>query len=165
MVVQANRANAEYGGHQLPRMPSAATLYEVGFNHFWRARSAAHPARHDFRAGTFEPRQFTRASYLEGRLDESQFAALSPGGKGRRIVVLTRIPGLMPDFWQFPTVSMDWGPDDGDLSGTLRALLEHRGMVPAPTAQIWAFLGDGRDGRAGIDGCAHHAGPREVWTI
>ena len=119
MVVQANRTSSEYGGH-IASYASAATLYEVGFNHFWRARSAAHPGDMVFMQGHSTPGIYARA-YLEGRLDEGQLQRFRQEVRGGGLSSYPH-PWLMPDFWQFPTVSMGLGPDDGDLSGAVRAL-------------------------------------------
>ena len=107
MVVQANRSNSEYGGH-IATYASAATLYEVGFNHFWRARSAAHPGDMIFIQGHSSPGIYARA-YLEGRLDESQLQRFRQEVRGGGLSSYPH-PWLMPDFWQFPTVSMGLGP-------------------------------------------------------
>ena len=87
MVVQANRASSEYGGH-IASYASAATLYEVGFNHFWRAKSAAHPGDMMFMQGHSSPGIYARA-YLEGPARRGAAAALSPGGAGRRLVLVS----------------------------------------------------------------------------
>src|SRR6202140_3855284 len=106
MVVHANRSNAEYGGH-IATYASAATLYEVGFNHFWRARSAAHPGDMIFVQGHSSPGIYARA-YLEGRLDESQLLRFRQEVKGGGFSSYPH-PRLMPAFWQFPTGSMGVG--------------------------------------------------------
>ena len=140
MVVQANRANSEYGGH-IATYASAATLYEVGFNHFWRARSAAHPGDMIFVQGHSSPGIYARA-YLEGRLDESQLQRFRQEVKGGGLSSYPH-PWLMPDFWQFPTVSMGLGPMTAIFQARFVRYLEHRGIVPASDRKIWAFLGDG----------------------
>jgi pyruvate dehydrogenase E1 component len=140
MVVQANRLNSEYGGH-IATYASAATLYEVGFNHFWRARSAAHPGDMIFMQGHSSPGIYARA-YLEGRLDESQLQRFRQEVKGGGLSSYPH-PWLMPDFWQFPTVSMGLGPMTAIFQARFVRYLEHRGIVPASDRKIWAFLGDG----------------------
>src|ERR1700683_528104 len=140
MVVQANRLNSEYGGH-IASYASAATLYEVGFNHFWRARSDAHPGDMIFVQGHSSPGIYARA-YLEGRLDESQLLRFRREVEGGGLSSYPH-PWLMPDFWQFPTVSMGLGPMAAIFQARFVRYLEHRGIVPASDRKIWAFLGDG----------------------
>ncbi len=140
MVVQANRTNSEYGGH-IATYASAATLYEVGFNHFWRARSANHPGDMIFVQGHSSPGIYARA-YLEGRLDESQLQRFRQEVKGGGLSSYPH-PWLMPDFWQFPTVSMGLGPMTAIFQARFQRYMEHRGIVPPSDRRVWAFLGDG----------------------
>jgi pyruvate dehydrogenase E1 component len=140
MVVQANRLNSEYGGH-IATYASAATLYEVGFNHFWRARSAAHPGDMIFVQGHSSPGIYARA-YMEGRLDESQLQRFRQEVKGGGLSSYPH-PWLMPDFWQFPTVSMGLGPMTAIFQARFVRYLENRGIVPQSDRKVWAFLGDG----------------------
>jgi pyruvate dehydrogenase E1 component len=140
MVVQANRTNSEYGGH-IATYASAATLYEVGFNHFWRAQSAAHPGDMIFMQGHSAPGIYARA-YLEGRLDESQLLRFRQEVRGGGLSSYPH-PWLMPQFWQFPTVSMGLGPMTAIFQARFVRYLEHRGIVPPSDRKVWAFLGDG----------------------
>jgi pyruvate dehydrogenase E1 component len=140
MVVQANRTNSEYGGH-IATYASAATLYEVGFNHFWRAKSAAHPGDMIFMQGHSAPGIYARA-YLEGRLDESQLLRFRQEVRGGGLSSYPH-PWLMPEFWQFPTVSMGLGPMTAIFQARFQRYLEHRGIVPPSDRKVWAFLGDG----------------------
>ncbi|HEY6620286.1 MAG TPA: pyruvate dehydrogenase (acetyl-transferring), homodimeric type [Steroidobacteraceae bacterium] len=140
MVVQANRTNSEYGGH-IATYASAATLYEVGFNHFWRARSAANLGDMVFMQGHSSPGIYARA-YLEGRLDESQLQRFRQEVRGGGLSSYPH-PWLMPDFWQFPTVSMGLGPMMAIFQARFLRYLEHRGIVPPSDRKVWAFLGDG----------------------
>jgi pyruvate dehydrogenase E1 component len=140
MVVQANRLSSEYGGH-IASYASAATLYEVGFNHFWRAKSASHPGDMIFMQGHSSPGIYARA-YLEGRLDESQLLRFRQEVKGGGLSSYPH-PWLMPEFWQFPTVSMGLGPMTAIFQARFVRYLEHRGMVPPSDRKVWAFLGDG----------------------
>jgi pyruvate dehydrogenase E1 component len=140
MVVQANRSNSEYGGH-IATYASAATLYEVGFNHFWRARSAEHPGDMIFVQGHSSPGIYARA-YLEGRLNESQLQRFRQEVRGGGLSSYPH-PWLMPDFWQFPTVSMGLGPMTAIFQARFVRYLEHRGIVPPSDRKVWAFLGDG----------------------
>ena len=101
MVVQANRVSSEYGGH-LSSYASSATLYEVGFNHFWRGASDKHPGDMVFMQGHSSPGVYARA-YLEGRLTEDQLRRFRQEVGGGGLSSYPH-PWLMPDFWQFPTV-------------------------------------------------------------
>jgi pyruvate dehydrogenase E1 component len=140
MVVQANRTNSEYGGH-IATYASAATLYEVGFNHFWRARSADNLGDMIYIQGHSSPGIYARA-YLEGRLDESQLQRFRQEVRGGGLSSYPH-PWLMPDFWQFPTVSMGLGPMMAIFQARFLRYLEHRGIVPPSDRKVWAFLGDG----------------------
>ncbi|MGH8289080.1 MAG: pyruvate dehydrogenase (acetyl-transferring), homodimeric type [Steroidobacteraceae bacterium] len=142
MVVQANRISSEYGGH-LASYASSATLYEVGFNHFWRAPSVEHPGDLVFFQGHSSPGIYGRA-YLEGRLTESQLHHFrqEAGGPGQGLSSYPH-PWLMPDFWQFPTVSMGLGPMMAMFQARFIRYLEHRGLAKPSDRKVWAFLGDG----------------------
>jgi pyruvate dehydrogenase E1 component len=140
MVVQANRISSEYGGH-IATYASAATLYEVGFNHFWRARSASNLGDMIYIQGHSSPGIYARA-YLEGRLDESQLQRFRQEVRGGGLSSYPH-PWLMPEFWQYPTVSMGLGPMMAIFQARFLRYLEHRGIVPPSDRKVWAFLGDG----------------------
>jgi pyruvate dehydrogenase E1 component len=140
MVVAANRQSSEYGGH-LATYASSATLYEVGFNHFWRAASEQHPGDLVFMQGHSSPGIYARA-YLEGRLTEEQLRNFRREASGPGLSSYPH-PWLMPDFWQFPTVSMGLGPMMGIFQARFQRYLEHRGMVKPSDRKVWCFLGDG----------------------
>ena len=140
MVVAANRKSTEYGGH-IASYASSATLYEVGFNHFWRAPSAAHPGDLVFMQGHSSPGIYARA-YLEGRLSEQQLHLFRQEVDGGGLSSYPH-PWLMPDFWQFPTVSMGLGPMMAIYQARFTRYLEHRGLVPVTDRKVWAFCGDG----------------------
>ncbi|HEY4214417.1 MAG TPA: pyruvate dehydrogenase (acetyl-transferring), homodimeric type [Steroidobacteraceae bacterium] len=142
MVVQANRVSSEYGGH-LASYASSATLYEVGFNHFWRAASEKNPGDLVFMQGHSSPGIYARA-YLEGRLSEDQLRNFrqEAGGPGKGLSSYPH-PWLMPDFWQFPTVSMGLGPMMAIYQARFIRYLENRGMQKPSDRKVWAFLGDG----------------------
>src|ERR1700728_1463922 len=142
MVVQANRVSSEYGGH-LSSYASSATLYGVGFNHFWRAPSDKHPGDMVFMQGHSSPGIYARA-YLEGRLAEEQLRHFrqEAGGPGKGLSSYPH-PWLMPDFWQFPTVSMGLGPMMAIFQARFVRYMENRGLVPPTDRKIWCFLGDG----------------------
>jgi pyruvate dehydrogenase E1 component len=140
MVVQANRQSAEYGGH-IATYASAAVLYEVGFNHFWRAATADFGGDLIYVQGHSAPGIYARA-FLEGRLSEEQLDHFRQevGGKG---LSSYPHPWLMPDFWQFPTVSMGLGPMMGIFQARFMRYLEHRGILDTAGRKVWCFLGDG----------------------
>ncbi len=142
MVVQANRVSSEYGGH-LASYASSATLYEVGFNHFWRAPADQQPGDMVFMQGHSSPGIYARA-YLEGRLAEEQLKHFrqEAGGPGQGLSSYPH-PWLMPDFWQFPTVSMGLGPMMAIYQARFVRYMENRGMVQPSDRKVWAFLGDG----------------------
>ena len=140
MVVKANLHESELGGH-IASYASAATLYEVGFNHFWHAPSADHGGDLVYFQGHSAPGIYARA-FLEGRLDEQQLNNFRQEVDGGGLSSYPH-PWLMPDFWQFPTVSMGLGPDHGDLPGALHALPAEPGTRRARNGKVWAFMGDG----------------------
>jgi pyruvate dehydrogenase E1 component len=140
MVVQANRVSSEYGGH-LSSFASSATLYEVGFNHFWRAPSASHPGDLVFMQGHSSPGIYARA-YLEGRLSEAQLRNFRQEVGGQGLSSYPH-PWLMPDFWQFPTVSMGLGPMMAIFQARFIRYLEHRGLAKPSDRKVWCFCGDG----------------------
>ncbi len=140
MVVAANRKSTEYGGH-IASYASSATLYEVGFNHFWRAPSDQHPGDLVFMQGHSSPGIYAR-SYLEGRLGEDQLRRFRQEVDGGGLSSYPH-PWLMPDYWQFPTVSMGLGPMMAIYQARFIRYLEHRGLLPASDQKVWAFCGDG----------------------
>jgi len=141
MVVRANRVEHNIGGH-ISTYASAATLYEVGFNHFFRARTDEFEGDTIYFQGHAAPGIYARA-FLEGRLSTAQLEnfrrELKPGGG------LTSYPHpwLMPDFWEYPTVSMGLGPIMSIYQARFSRYLENRGLKPVTDAKVWAFLGDG----------------------
>ena len=154
MVVRANQHEDGIGGH-ISTYASAATLYEVGFNHFFRGRGeSGFDGDLVYFQGHASPGIYARA-FLEGRLAGAQLEnfrrELAPGGG----LSSYPHPWLMPDFWEFPTVSMGLGPIIGDLPGPLQPL--SRGPRPGDTAhrRVWAFLGDGETDEPESLG-AHH---------
>ncbi|TVQ49424.1 MAG: pyruvate dehydrogenase (acetyl-transferring), homodimeric type [Gammaproteobacteria bacterium] len=140
MVVAANRKSSEYGGH-ISTYASSATLYEVGFNHFWRAPSEAHGGDLVYIQGHSSPGIYARA-YLEGRLSEEQLKHFRQEVGGQGLSSYPH-PWLMPDFWQFPTVSMGLGPMMAIYQARFMRYLKHRGILDTDGRKVWAFLGDG----------------------
>ncbi len=140
MVVQANRQSSEYGGH-ISSYASSATMYEVGFNHFWRAPTASHGGDMVFMQGHSSPGIYSRA-YLEGRLGEDHLNRFRQEVGGGGLSSYPH-PWLMPEFWQFPTVSMGLGPMMAIYQARFMRYLENREMIPLSDRKIWCFLGDG----------------------
>ncbi len=141
MVVRANRLEHNIGGH-ISTYASAATLYEVGFNHFFRARSDSFEGDTVYFQGHAAPGIYARA-FLEGRLSVEQLVnfrrELKPGGG----LSSYPHPWLMPNLWEFPTVSMGLGPLMAIYQARFNRYLENRGLKRATDAKVWAFLGDG----------------------
>jgi len=140
MVVQANRESSELGGH-IASFASAATLYDVGFNHFWHAPTDRHGGDLVFIQGHSAPGVYARA-YLEGRLAESDLLRFRQEASGKGLSSYPH-PWLMPDFWQFPTVSMGLGPLMAIYQARFMKYLHNRGIVDAERRKVWAFMGDG----------------------
>jgi pyruvate dehydrogenase E1 component len=155
MVVRANARHGELGGH-IASYASAADLFEVGFNHFFRApHTRADGSRHEGDLVFFQPHSapgvYARA-FLEGRLTEEdldhyrqEVAAAAERARGRPVRGLSSYPHpwLMPDFWQFPTGSMGIGPLSAVYQARFLRYLEHRGLLPASDRRVWGFFGDG----------------------
>ena len=141
MVVRANRLSDGIGGH-ISTYASAATLYEVAFNHFFRARSKDHDGDLVYFQGHASPGIYARA-FLEGRLSVEKLhnfrQELEPGGG----LSSYPHPWLMPDFWQFPTVSMGLGPIMSIYQARFNRYLEDRGLKKPSDAKVWTFVGDG----------------------
>jgi pyruvate dehydrogenase E1 component len=141
MVVRANKLSDGIGGH-ISTYASAATLYEVGFNHFFRGRTESHDGDLVYFQGHAAPGFYARA-FVEGRLPvkklENFRRELAEGGG----LSSYPHPWLMPDFWQFPTVSMGLGPIMSIYQARFARYLEDRGLKKSSDQKIWAFLGDG----------------------
>ena len=140
MVVRANKKFPELGGH-IGTFASAATLYDVGMNHFWRAKNNKFGGDLIYFQGHSAPGMYARA-YLEGRLNEKQLDSfrqeVKPGGLSSY-----PHPWLMPKFWQFPTVSMGLGPMLAIYQARYMKYLINRGLIKDEGRKVWAFLGDG----------------------
>src|SRR3954466_10206569 len=135
MVVRANRAHAELGGH-IASYASAADLFEVGFNHFFRADDLVYFQPHS------APGVYARA-YLENRLSEAQLNSYRQETRGNGLSSYCH-PYLMPDFWQFPTGSMGLGPLNAIYQARFTRYLAHRGILQGENnRRIWRFVGDG----------------------
>lgn len=140
MVVLANRISTELGGH-IASFASSATLYDVGFNHFFHARTENHGGDLVFFQGHSAPGAYARA-YLEGRLNEKQLVHFRQEIDVEGLSSYPH-PWLMPDFWQFPTVSMGLGPLMAIYQARFMRYLEHRNLVETSHRKVWAFMGDG----------------------
>ncbi|MDJ0793277.1 MAG: pyruvate dehydrogenase (acetyl-transferring), homodimeric type [Woeseiaceae bacterium] len=140
MVINANKVSTEYGGH-ISSYASSATLYEVGFNHFWRGATEEHEGDMIFMQGHSSPGMYARA-FLEGRLGAEDLDRFRQEVGGGGLSSYPH-PWLMPDFWQFPTVSMGLGPMMAIYQARFMRYMEHRGLVPPSDRKVWAFLGDG----------------------
>jgi pyruvate dehydrogenase E1 component len=141
MVVRANREEAGIGGH-ISTYASAATLYEVGYNHFFRGRSDKHPGDIIYFQGHASPGMYARA-IVEGRLPVEQINNFRHELHEKPGLSSYPHPWLMPDFWQFPTVSMGLGPIQAIYHARFIRYLEDRGLKPESDQKVWAFLGDG----------------------
>lgn len=141
MVVKANKEENGIGGH-ISTYASAATLYEVGFNHFFRARSEDHEGDSIYIQGHTAPGVYSRA-FLEGRITEDQLTNFRRELKEGGGLSSYPHPWLMPDFWEFPTVSMGLGPLMAIYQARFNRYLEDRGLKKPSDAKVWAFLGDG----------------------
>ncbi|HEX6920290.1 MAG TPA: pyruvate dehydrogenase (acetyl-transferring), homodimeric type, partial [Actinomycetes bacterium] len=146
MVHRAQRPEVGVGGH-ISTYASSAAMYEVGFNHFFRGKD--HPGGGDqvFIQGHGSPGIYARA-FLEGRLSEDQldgFRQEVSKGKGKGLSSYPH-PRLMPDFWEFPTVSMGIGGINAIYQARFNRYLHHRGFKDTSQQHVWAFLGDGEMG-------------------
>src|SRR5690349_22125979 len=163
MVVRANRAHPELGGH-IASYASAADLFEVGFNHFLRAGQAGDLVYFQPHSA---PGVYARA-YLEGRLTEAQLDHYrrETGGEG---LCSYCHPYLMPDFWQFPTGSMGLGPLNAIYQARFMRYLEHRRILATAGRKVWAFVGDGEmdepESLAGLSLAAREGLDNLVWVV
>ncbi|MEL6264236.1 MAG: pyruvate dehydrogenase (acetyl-transferring), homodimeric type [Pseudomonadota bacterium] len=139
-VVRRNKVSSEYGGH-IASFASSAVMYDVGLNHFWRARSAIHGGDLVFFQGHAVPGIYAR-SFMEGRISEDQLVNFRSevGGEG---LSSYPHPWLMPDYWQFPTVSMGLGPLCAIYQARFMKYMHNRGLIDMADRKVWAFLGDG----------------------
>ena len=140
IILRANKHSSELGGH-IASFQSAATLYDIGFGHFWHAPTDKHGGDLIYVQGHSAPGIYARA-FVEGRLTEEQLLNFrqETGGKG---LSSYPHPWLMPDFWQFPTVSMGLGPLMAIYQARFLKYLHGRGIANTKARKVWAFLGDG----------------------
>ena len=140
MVVRANRKSGDLGGH-ISTFASAATLYDVGYNYFFRGPTDEQAGDLIYFQGHSSPGIYAR-SFLEGRLDEAALDAFRQEVDGCGLSSYPH-PWLMPDYWQFPTVSMGLGPIQAIYQAHIMKYLDSRGLIPMGDRKVWAFLGDG----------------------
>jgi pyruvate dehydrogenase E1 component len=139
MVVNANKNGDDLGGH-ISSFQSSQTLYDVGFNHFWRAPTDSHPGDLVYYQGHIAPGIYAR-SFVEGRLTEEQLTNFRREVDGKGLSSYPH-PWLLPDYWQFPTVSMGLGPIQAIYQAHVMRYMENRDKVEKG-GRVWAFLGDG----------------------
>jgi pyruvate dehydrogenase E1 component len=140
MVIRANKESSGLGGH-IASFASAATLYDVGFNHFFRAANESFGGDLVYIQGHSAPGIYARA-YLEGRINEEQLSYFRREVDGKGLSSYPH-PWLMPDFWQFPTVSMGLGPIMAIYQARFMRYLKDRALVEAQGRKVWCFCGDG----------------------
>lgn len=140
MVLRASKKNLELGGH-ISSFASSAMLYDVGFNHFFRAPNDKDGGDYLFIQGHVSPGIYSRA-YLEGRLSAEQLDLFRQEVDGQGLSSYPH-PKLMPDFWQFPTVSMGLGPMQAIYLARFLKYLTNRGLKDCSAQRVWCFLGDG----------------------
>ena len=141
MVVRANRKSSELGGH-IASFASSATLYDVGFNHFWHAPSPEHGGDLIYYQGHITPGIYAR-SYLEGRFNEDDLDSFRQEANGEKGLSSYPHPWLMPDYWQFPTVSMGLGPIKSIYQARFMHYLHYRKIADTKNRRVWSFVGDG----------------------
>jgi pyruvate dehydrogenase E1 component len=166
MVVKANRKASELGGH-IATFASAATLYDVGQNHFWHAPSEENGGDLVYFQGHASPGMYARA-FLEGRLTEEQLDNFRQEVDGKGLSSYPH-PHLMNDFWQFPTVSMGLGPIMSIYQARFMKYLQHRGLAKTDNRKVWAFIGDGESDEPETLGATSLAGREKldnlVWVV
>lgn len=140
MVVRANRKDGDLGGH-ISTFASAAALYDVGFNHFFRGPDENGLGDLIYYQGHSAPGVYAR-SFIEGRINEGKLDGFRQETSGEGLSSYPH-PRLMPDYWQFPTVSMGLGPIQAIYQAHVMKYLDSRGLVPMGDRKVWAFLGDG----------------------
>ncbi|WP_071796514.1 pyruvate dehydrogenase (acetyl-transferring), homodimeric type [Natronohydrobacter thiooxidans] len=139
-VVKRNKVSSEYGGH-IASFASSAVMYDIGLNHFWRARSESHGGDLVFFQGHVIPGIYAR-SFMEGRISEEQLLNFRSEVAGQGLSSYPH-PWLMPDYWQFPTVSMGLGPLMAIYQARFMKYMHNRGLIDMADRKVWCFLGDG----------------------
>ncbi|MGX9357122.1 pyruvate dehydrogenase (acetyl-transferring), homodimeric type [Roseobacteraceae bacterium S113] len=151
-VVRRNKVSSEYGGH-IASFASSAVMYDIGLNHFWRSKSAIHGGDLVFFQGHVIPGIYAR-SFMEGRISEAQLENFRSEVSGEGLSSYPH-PWLMPDYWQFPTVSMGLGPLMAIYQARFMKYMHNRGHIDMADRKVWCFLGDGEmdepESRGAID--------------
>ncbi|WP_417523506.1 pyruvate dehydrogenase (acetyl-transferring), homodimeric type [Marinovum sp.] len=151
-VVRRNKVSSEYGGH-IASFASSAAMYDIGLNHFWRSKSAIHGGDLVFFQGHVIPGIYAR-SFMEGRITEEQLENFRSEVDGNGLSSYPH-PWLMPDYWQFPTVSMGLGPLMAIYQARFMKYMHNRGHIDMADRKVWCFLGDGEmdepESRGAID--------------
>ncbi|HET6802686.1 MAG TPA: pyruvate dehydrogenase (acetyl-transferring), homodimeric type [Casimicrobiaceae bacterium] len=140
IILRANKESSELGGH-IASFQSSALLYDIGFGHFWHAPTADHGGDLLYIQGHVAPGIYARA-FIEGRLTEQQLLSYRQESKGGGLSSYPH-PWLMPEFWQFPTVSMGLGPLMAIYQARFLRYLEGRKLADTNSRKVWAFVGDG----------------------
>ena len=139
-VVRRNKESSEYGGH-IASYASSAAMYDIGLNHFWRAKSSVHGGDLVFFQGHIIPGIYAR-SFMEGRITEQQLENFRSEVAGNGLSSYPH-PWLMPDYWEFPTVSMGLGPLMAIYQARFMKYMHNRGHIDMADRKVWCFLGDG----------------------
>ena len=151
-VVRRNKVSSEYGGH-IASFASSAVMYDIGLNHFWRSKSAIHGGDLVFFQGHVIPGIYAR-SFMEGRISEEALENFRSEVDGGGLSSYPH-PWLMPDYWQFPTVSMGLGPLMAIYQARFMKYMHNRGHIDMADRKVWCFLGDGEmdepESRGAID--------------
>ncbi|MEH6798300.1 MAG: pyruvate dehydrogenase (acetyl-transferring), homodimeric type [Halopseudomonas sabulinigri] len=140
MVMRTNQQDPDLGGH-ISTFASSATLYDIGFNYFFKAPTEEHGGDLVFFQGHASPGIYARA-FMEGRISEEQMNNFRQEVDGEGLSSYPH-PWLMPEFWQFPTVSMGLGPIQAIYQARFMKYLEHRGFIEPGKQKVWCFVGDG----------------------
>ena len=162
MVMRANKQSEGIGGH-IASFSSAATLYDIGFNYFFRGSEGENLGDLVFFQGHSAPGMYAR-SFLEGRLSEDQLDSFRREVDGKGLSSYPH-PWLMPDYWQFPTVSMGLGPIQAIYQAHVMRYLSARGLVARGDRKVWAFLGDGECDEPESVGAISRAGREELENL
>lgn len=165
-VVRRNKVSSEYGGH-IASFASSAVMYDIGLNHFWRAKSAIHGGDLVFFQGHVIPGIYAR-SFMEGRISEEQLENFRSEVDGGGLSSYPH-PWLMPDYWQFPTVSMGLGPLMAIYQARFMKYMHNRGHIDMADRKVWVFLGDGEmdepESRGAIDLAAREGLDNLIFVI
>ena len=166
MVARANKETSELGGH-VASFASSATLYDVGFNHFFRAQTDSFGGDLVYLQGHSAPGFYARA-FIEGRITKEQLEHFRREVDGNGLSSYPH-PWLMPDFWQFPTVSMGLGPIMSIYQARFMRYMNDRGIIDAGDRKVWAFLGDGETDEPESLGAISLAGREKldnlIWVV